>query len=80
MSVQHVLELHIPFKIYEECGHEHEEGEVGVVEVDDVGLTCEKGLLYTVCRECDTVDGLVHEFTDEGLWPCRTIRALDKPE
>lgn len=81
MSAEDVRKLHTPFKVYDECGHSHEKEDeaAGIVEIDDVGISCEDGVLYTVCRECDTTDGATHEYTDEGKWPCRTIEALDKP-
>ena len=46
-------DLHKPFKIYQECGHDHNEVEgVGLVVVEDVGEVCEEGYMYSICREC----------------------------
>jgi len=58
---------------YDASYHEGRES----IEIDDVGWTCEEP--QWVCRECDTDDGEVNEFSDEGKWPCRTIEALEKP-
>jgi hypothetical protein len=63
----------------DECGHDHtsEDLEAGrCIEIPEVGLTCEDGKLYTVCRECHTADGEPTEDTDEGEWPCPTVKAL----
>ena len=43
-------ELHAPVPIYQECGHEHEEGEPGGVFVSTIGLTC--NYRYDVCNAC----------------------------
>ena len=81
MSVEDVRKLHVPFKCYDECGHEHENANelLGIVEIDDIGLTCEDGVLYTVCRECHTDDGEPNENTEDGEYPCATLKALDEP-
>ena len=79
MSAEDVRKLHVPFGIYDECGHKHHESELGVVEIDEIGLTCDDGKLQTVCRECDTDDGDVREDTEYGVWPCRTLKALELP-
>lgn len=47
------------------------------VEIEEVGWTCEEP--QWVCRECNTDDGETNEYSDYGEWPCRTIKALDKP-
>ena len=75
-ALRAVVELHQPFGIYDECGHQHDEGEPGVIEVDAVGLTCEEGRIQTVCRGCDTEDGEVDEDTSDGDWPCPTLRVI----
>ena len=84
MSADDVRKLHSKFGIYDSCGHEHTDEECekegsGVVYVEDVGLTCEEGLVQWVCRECDTVDCEPDEYTCEGKWPCATLIALEKP-
>ena len=74
-----VKALHSPFEIYDECPHDdHKESDPGVLDIDDVGLTCAEGLIQTVCRECDTHDGEVHEDSSEGIYPCRTLQAIAK--
>lgn len=47
--------LHAPYRIYDECGHEHtdEDFEAGLcVDAAEVGYVCDEGLLYIICREC----------------------------
>jgi hypothetical protein len=80
--------LHSEYKIYDECGHNHrysEDGDLepGVIEVEDVGLTCEDGLQYVICRECCTHGGRQGQTVtcvddhDHGVcWPCPTLQAL----
>jgi hypothetical protein len=71
-----IADLHRPFGIYRECGHDHDCDEPGVVDVVDVGLVCADGLLYTVCFECHTDDGEARENTDECKYPCATLDAI----
>ena len=75
-QVAAVKALHRPFGIYDECGHEHEEGQAGVLDIPEVGLTCEAGLLYTVCRECHTYDGW--RKRTRAINPCATVRILEE--
>lgn len=84
-----VREIHRPFGIYTECGHDHDNDEdvltVGapvIREVQDVGLVCDNGKLYDICTECHVEPGLDGEpewVADDprARWPCPTIRALD---
>jgi hypothetical protein len=57
-AVQAVLDMHKPFGVYtEECGHDHEYNEdgslpEGVLDINDVGLVCQDGLMYRVCTHC----------------------------
>lgn len=74
---------HKPFGVYDECGHQHAEEEIGiggvvVVEELDAPYTCGAGLLYTICSTCGTKNGEVYEDSDEPefAWPCDTHRAL----
>lgn len=79
--VEAVLKLHVPFGIYDECGHEHTDADViagTAVDVPEVGVTCEEGKLYDVCRECHLVnDEPTEDCADCKPWPCATIRALE---
>ena len=55
--VAEVLALHAPFKIYDECEHDHTDKEVRegrAVYIEDLGYTCESALMYVICRECCT--------------------------
>lgn len=83
--IQAVVDLHKPMRIYGECGHTHQPGDPGTLEVDDVGLVCEDGYEYTICLEC-CADGSAqtedcatnHPHLDEGpCYPCPTRRALE---
>jgi hypothetical protein len=74
-----VLELHCPWYVVEECGHDHAEGESGLrIETLEVGIVCEEGVRNTVCRACDTTDGEPREDTDEGEYPCATVLAIER--
>ena len=72
------LALHSEWGIYDECGHDHTEEDVrtGKAIDVDVGFTCEEGKVQSVCRECDTDDGDATEATEDGEWPCPTVKAL----
>jgi hypothetical protein len=48
--IEKVRELHRPYGIYGECGHDHEPEDEGVVLVEDIGYTCDKE--YDVCSAC----------------------------
>lgn len=56
-QVARVIKLHSPFKIYDECGHQHKETDEGVTCVEDIDLVCEDGLMYTACTHCCTSYG-----------------------
>lgn len=84
-----VRELHREWRIYDECGHDHtydKDGNVpdGVVRVEEVGLTCADGYLYSICWTCctDGVDGyqreecLSHDH-GKGKPVCRTAELID---
>jgi hypothetical protein len=81
-----VRALHKPHSIYEECGHNHDPDDDGVVYVEDVGYSC--SLLYKICDQCCAEGDYQSEncagYHDHGpdLPICATIRALDgdKPE
>jgi hypothetical protein len=84
-QVKRIRDLHAEFKIYDECGHRHSEDDPGVIEIENVGLTCKDGYQYSVCRTCcrdGDYQSLAcvehHDHTD--CHPCHTIRALDGTE
>ena len=52
--IQALKALHAPYGIYDQCDHQHVESDQDAVYIDGVGLTCEEGLLETVCRHCCT--------------------------
>lgn len=55
-AVRAVLALHEPFRIYEPCGHDHNDPDdtTDALDIDDVGLVCIDGYQYPVCTECCT--------------------------
>lgn len=80
-----VSAIHTPHSIYDQCDHEHTADEIGtrgVVDVGEIGLTCEK--MYDICSECCVVrdDGSQSEtcatYHTHGLdLPiCKTSAAL----
>lgn len=79
-AVQAVLDLHRPFRVYDECECTDEQKDDGYhVEVNDIGLTCNH--IYTVCGECCTDDEYVTEACSyhdhrEGEPICRTVKAI----
>lgn len=47
-----VRALHQPRRIYDECGHTHTTDDPGVLDIDEIGPTCEDGYLHLVCIGC----------------------------
>ena len=82
-----VRKLHREFTVYDECGHDHEKDEPGVVDALNVGLVCQEGYRRSICVECCTADsdGLCqgeHCYTNHIevgriCWPCPTRCAVD---
>jgi hypothetical protein len=89
-AVEAVLEIHKPFRIFDECDHHHEyaaDGSLpeGVQEIENIGLVCEDGYQYSICRSCCTEDSgyQVEHCADvhrhdgpDPCWPCPTARAI----
>jgi hypothetical protein len=85
-AIRAVLDIHKPYYIYEPCGHQHELTEdlqipPGVRNVDDVGLVCDDGLLYTICFHCcagdhSQTERCVSEHQHEEHAPCPTVRTI----
>ena len=86
--IDEVLEFHAPFKVYDNCEHE---GDVlddsNHFEIEDVGYTCEEGLLYICCERCCTDNGHVTEscsadhykfHTTDPNNRCETVRICTK--
>lgn len=80
-----VLDLHVPQRLYDACGHDHTDGEPGVVLIDEHGYVCADGYQFSVCRECccdpDGNRGLTcadtHGDVDAApCWPCPTVRGV----
>ena len=76
-ALRAVLEIHTPWGIYDDCGHDHQSTDgPGVLDIEDVGLTCEEGRVQTVCRHCALTEDEPDENTCEHDWPCPTVRAV----
>ena len=72
---------HREWRIYDECGHDHREGESDTRDVRDVGICCEDGYLYSLCEKCHTFDGECCEHSpEEQAWPCDAAKALERVE
>lgn len=92
-AILSVLTLHRAHRIFDECDHHHQytdEGKVpeGVLEIEEVGLTCEAGFMYSICWSCCTqesgyqsegcADNHDHRGGPESCWPCPTVQAMAK--
>jgi hypothetical protein len=84
IGLTRVRALHSPYAIYADCDHAHEAGEPGVVEVEDIGLTCNH--VYDVCKECcmnvpvawmGQSEECASTHRHRKDWRCATLRALD---
>ena len=72
--VEAVLVLHAEHRIYDECGQHHAEGDDDAVDCGDY-TSCETAYQYSVCHH--TTDGEPREDTEDGEWPCPTVRLLN---
>jgi hypothetical protein len=80
-AVRAVLELHTPKRIYDECGHVHTPEEPGISEVNEIGLVCDDGYMYTVCGGCCSSHGYQSENCADShdhtvCWPCLNVQAI----
>lgn len=55
-TITRIAAIHRRYSIYQECGHDHEPDEQGVIDVDAVGLVCAEGKMYDVCGSCCSHD------------------------
>jgi hypothetical protein len=83
-AIARVRALHKPFRLYDECGHDHEYGEAGTQYIEDLAnVTCEDGFLYEICYECCTQHRgeQSEECLDHDHGPgkpiCATVAALN---
>jgi len=79
-AVRAVLDLHNEFRIYDDCGHTHTEAGNGVLDIENVGLTCKDGYEYSICRSC-CADGGEYQTEvcashERPCWPCPTHHAI----
>lgn len=79
-----VRAVHRPLTIYDDCDHDHNLEDAGVIEVDSIGLVCSDGKMYDICISCCSDDGESQSEHcvghDHGLVNpiCATIAALDE--
>ena len=67
---------HREYRVYDECGHDHRDGEPGTTDVECIGPVCEEGYMYSVCYACHTDDGEMGEDGPwEQAWPCDAAKA-----
>ena len=81
-----IVKLHAPFRIYDECDHEHTQEDVDggrAFEIDIIGFTCENGFEYEVCVACccdrdseQTEECISSHVHGVNLPRCQTIRLL----
>jgi hypothetical protein len=72
---------HTEFKIYEVCGHAHDDEDAYVVMVPEIGLVCRSGYQYSICRGCcapgdEQTEECVDAHDHSECWPCPTRKAL----
>lgn len=78
-EVAEVRIVHRAYGVYDECGHDHQEEGNGVVDVNDIGLCCKDGLLWTVCFKCACDDnGDTLEDAEKHPWPCHILRLAEE--
>ena len=63
-----VLDLHRPWRIYDECDHSHGEETPGVVNTGDF-FTCAAAYLYSICQGC---------CCDDPNWLEQSERCVDR--
>lgn len=84
--IEAVKAIHKPFKVFDECDHDHgdepadESPGATVVDVDGIGLTCNH--MYSICTACCTDDGQTEYCADghdhgRGKPICPTTAALE---
>jgi hypothetical protein len=88
--IEEALKIHSQFRVYDECGHQHEDDDPDVIEIDEIGLTCGDGYLYSICANCCTggsrewqTETCASEHKHDGdaaCWPCPTRIALTEEQ
>lgn len=84
ISLEALAKLHSEFKIFEECSHDHEvdpdQEMIGLYWVEDVGVVCDDGYGYSICRACCVVNGYQTEECvsshDHQKYLCPTDKIL----
>ena len=76
-----VLDKHCEYGVYDICGHQHEDTDPGVRDVEDVGLVCDDGYLYPVCFHGCAWDYAQTEACAStrgsgACFPCPTVRVI----
>lgn len=86
-AIRAVLEMHRPFTVYWDCGHDHghahEDGDcAGLIQRLDGLWVCSTAERETICRHCCCTDGggqsdacaADHDHVSGG--PCPTVRVI----
>lgn len=84
--IEAAMALHHELRIYEDCGHRHDEADIEAgraTDVHEVGVVCEEGFLYSICNECCAAGDRYTGQTEccvadheHPCWPCPTVKAL----
>jgi hypothetical protein len=86
--IQGLKNLHVPYDVYTECGHQHSEQDSTALYIEPLGWVCTDGLVETICTHCcvgETAQAQVcvdkHEHKpDRALCPTMAlIEGLEPP-
>lgn len=50
--IQGLKNLHVPYDVYTDCGHQHSDRDDQALFIEGLGWTCVDGLVETVCQHC----------------------------
>lgn len=76
-----VLQVHAPYRLYGDCGHDHDENDLGVIERLDGQLVCDEDRVDLVCLACCTwefgqTDHCASNHGTGACYPCPTVRPI----
>jgi hypothetical protein len=57
---------HAPMRIYDECEHDHQQGDPGTVDTGEF-ITCEAEYLYSICSSCCVENPA---YPEQAEWCC----------
>jgi hypothetical protein len=55
--VQALKALHAAYGVYDKCDHRHAENDPAALFINEIGWTCDDGLIALICRHCCAQDG-----------------------